>query len=186
MMALTRTILLALSTLALAASLAACGGGSGSSSPPPPPPPVADPPPPDADGDGITDADDNCPEDANEGQEDSDVNGAGDACDPIPTEYGAKGYIEGGTDDGVSYTGQTARQVLQLQMVGYMEALEDDPGVSAETVLSGLNFYVEGNGVDETDHGFTVKGGTTTGEEVIPGPTYSLSLIHISEPTRPY
>ena len=172
MMAMTRTILLALSALALAASLAACGGGSNNSSPPPPPPPVADPPPPDADGDGITDGDDNCPEDANEGQEDSDVNGAGDACDPIPTKYGAKGYIEAGTDDGVSYTGQTARQVLQLQMVGYMEDLADDPGVATETVKNGLRFYVEGEGADDTNHGFTVKGGTATGEEVIPGPTY--------------
>ena len=153
--------------------LVACGGGSsGSSSPPPPPPPVEDPPPPDTDGDGVIDDEDNCPEDANADQIDSDVNGKGDACDPIPTKYGAKGYIEAGTDDGVSYTGQTARQVLQLGMVGYMEALEDDPGVSAETVKSGLNFYIKGEGADDTNHGFTVKGGTATGEEVIPGPTY--------------
>ena len=153
--------------------LVACGGGSsGSSSPPPPPPPVEDPPPPDTDGDGVIDDEDNCPDDANADQIDSDVNGKGDACDPIPTKYGAKGYIEAGTDDGVSYTGQTARQVLQLGMVGYMEALEDDPGVSAETVKSGLNFYIKGEGADDTNHGFTVKGGTATGEEVIPGPTY--------------
>jgi hypothetical protein len=153
--------------------LVACGGGSsGSSSPPPPPPPAEDPPPPDTDGDGVIDDEDNCPEDANADQIDSDVNGKGDACDPIPTKYGAKGYIEAGTDDGVSYTGQTARQVLQLGMVGYMEALEDDPGVSAETVKSGLNFYIKGEGADDTNHGFTVKGGTATGEEVIPGPTY--------------
>ena len=153
--------------------LVACGGGSsGSSSPPPPPPPAEDPPPPDTDGDGVIDDEDNCPEDANADQIDSDVNGKGDACDPIPTKYGAKGYIEAGTDDGVSYTGQTARQVLQLGMVGYMEALEDDPGVSAATVKSGLNFYIKGEGADDTNHGFTVKGGTATGEEVIPGPTY--------------
>lgn len=172
MMAMTRTILLALSALALAASLAACGGGSNNSSPPPPPPPVADPPPPDTDGDGVIDDEDNCPEDANADQIDSDVNGKGDACDPIPTKYGAKGYIEAGTDDGVSYTGQTARQVLQLQLVGYMEDLQDDPGVATETVKDGLNFYVNGEGADDTNHGFTVKGGTATGEEVIPGPTY--------------
>jgi hypothetical protein len=120
----------------------------------------------------VIDDEDNCPEDPNADQIDSDVNGKGDACDPIPTKYGAKGYIEAGTEDGVSYTGQTARQVLQLQMVGYMEDLEDDPGVSAETVKNGLNFYVKGEGADDTNHGFTVKGGTTTGEEVIPGPTY--------------
>ena len=67
--------------------LVACGGGSsGSSSPPPPPPPAEDPPPPDTDGDGVIDDEDNCPEDANADQIDSDVNGKGDACDPIPTK----------------------------------------------------------------------------------------------------
>lgn len=39
-------------------------------------------PPADADGDGIVDADDNCPQAANADQADSDADGAGDACDP--------------------------------------------------------------------------------------------------------
>ncbi len=36
----------------------------------------------DSDGDGIPDADDNCPADANPGQEDHESDGLGDACDP--------------------------------------------------------------------------------------------------------
>ena len=169
--------------------LAACGGGGGSN---PAPPPVAAEPS-DSDGDGVADDDDafpddpnetedtdgdgvgdnsdNCPETENAGQEDSDANGAGDACDAMPLVYSAKGYAGEGTDDGVSYTGQTARQVLQLQLVAYMEDLQESPG-QLQQVSDGLRFYVTGEGADETPHGFTVKGGTATGEEVIPGPTY--------------
>jgi len=40
----------------------------------------------DADGDGVT-GDDNCPSDYNPGQEDYDVDGAGDACDNCPSDY---------------------------------------------------------------------------------------------------
>ncbi|MCA9552240.1 MAG: VCBS repeat-containing protein [Myxococcales bacterium] len=39
----------------------------------------------DRDGDGIPDGDDNCPDDFNPGQEDSDLDGQGDACDPPTT-----------------------------------------------------------------------------------------------------
>jgi hypothetical protein len=177
-------------TMLMITGLAACGGGGDSS--PPPAPPVADEPS-DSDGDGVADDDDdfpddpnedtdtdgdgvgdnsdNCVEDANPGQEDSDANGKGDVCDPMPLVYSAKGYAGEGTEDGVSYTGQTARQVLQLQLVEYMEDLQESPGQFQE-VSDGLRFYVTGEGADETPHGFTVKGGTTTGEEVIPGPTY--------------
>jgi len=44
-------------------------------------------PPPDADGDGIPDDQDNCPDIANPDQTDSDVDGIGDACDRCPTVY---------------------------------------------------------------------------------------------------
>lgn len=50
----------------------------GGSTPPPPPPP----PPADQDGDGVPDSSDNCPTVANPGQQDSDGDGAGNACDP--------------------------------------------------------------------------------------------------------
>jgi hypothetical protein len=40
----------------------------------------------DADGDGIPDVDDNCPEAANAAQLDGDADGAGDPCDPCPTD----------------------------------------------------------------------------------------------------
>jgi Ca2+-binding RTX toxin-like protein len=40
----------------------------------------------DSDGDGLTDGADNCPTTANPDQADSDMNGAGDACDPIDSD----------------------------------------------------------------------------------------------------
>jgi hypothetical protein len=148
--------------------LVACGGGSGSSSPPPPAPPIVeDPPPPDTDEDGVIDDEDNCPEDANADQIDSDANGKGDACDPMPLVYSAKGYAGDGTDDGVSYTGQTARQVLQLKLVDYMESIVESPG-EFDTISAGMRFYMTGEGADETAHNFSTKGG----DPVIPGPTY--------------
>jgi hypothetical protein len=42
--------------------------------------------PPDADGDGVPDADDNCPSVSNPGQEDGDGDGVGDACDEPDTD----------------------------------------------------------------------------------------------------
>jgi len=45
----------------------------------------------DADGDGVPDADDNCPAIANPGQEDADQDGVGDACDPC-TDVDDDGY----------------------------------------------------------------------------------------------
>jgi hypothetical protein len=48
-----------------------CGGPAGGS---------------DRDGDGVADASDNCPDDANPGQEDGDDDGIGDVCDPSPDD----------------------------------------------------------------------------------------------------
>ena len=125
----------------------------------------------DGDGDGVVDASDNCPADANADQADSDANGSGDACDAMPLVYSAAGYVEEGTDDGVSYTGQTARQVLQLRLVAAMEALTERSGETAD-IESELKFFINGDGADTTNHGFTVKNGAVDGSDVIPGPTY--------------
>ena len=46
----------------------------------------SDPAPMDSDGDGVDDADDNCPEEANAGQEDADDDGVGDACEESDSE----------------------------------------------------------------------------------------------------
>ena len=131
-----RKFLTALAALFLLSGLVACSDNDNYT--PPPPPPAADTPPPDADGDGVADDDDAFPEDPNEsvdtdgdgvgdngdncvenenaGQEDSDANGKGDVCDPMPLVYSAEGKLNGGSADGVSYTGQTARLVLQQKL----------------------------------------------------------------------
>ena len=89
----------------------------------------------DSDGDGIGDNADNCPTTENADQADTDANGEGDVCDGMPTTYSAAGMLNGGSDNGVSYTGQTARQVLQLKLVDYMESIEESAGETA-TILS--------------------------------------------------
>ena len=53
--------------------------------------------PPDADGDGVLDAIDNCPNTPNPGQEDLDGDGIGDACDPCPVADDLDG--DGSCDD---------------------------------------------------------------------------------------
>ena len=172
---------------ALVFSLYACGGGGGGggSSTLPAPEPAA---PADTDGDGVSDDDDafpdnadetvdtdsdgvgdngdNCISDSNADQLDSDANGAGDACDAIPTSYTFDSSITVG-ESSVSYTGQTARQLLMLGLVDAMNALTERPGEQAD-VDTELSFYINGDGADTTAHGFDVKGG----EPVIPGPNY--------------
>ena len=173
--------------IALTIGLAACSDDN-DSSPPPPAPPVAEPPADsdgdgvaddedafpedpnedtDTDGDGVGDNSDNCVEDENPGQEDSDTNGAGDVCDPMPETYSAAGNLNGGSDDGVSYSGQTARLVLQQKLTDYMVELVEQEG-EFNAVSQGLRFYVTGDGADFTNHEFATKGG----DPVIPGPTY--------------
>ena len=120
----------------------------------------------DTDGDGVGDNGDNCLDTANADQIDSDANGDGDACDPMPTVYSYSGSITEG-ESSVSYTGQTARHILMLGMVDAMVALTERPGEEA-AIDAELSFFMNGDGADGTPHGFTVKGGET----VIPGPTY--------------
>ena len=74
----------------------------------------------DTDADGVGDNADNCVDTANEDQVDSDANGQGDACDAMPSAYSAIGFFGEEGANGVSYTGQTARQVLQLELVDTM------------------------------------------------------------------
>ena len=115
---LNRKLLVAIAALFMLTGLTACSSDDGYT----PPPPVVDDTPPDTDGDGVADDDDafpddpnesqdsdgdgigdngdNCPENENAGQEDSDANGAGDACDAMPLVYSAEGKLNGGSDDG--------------------------------------------------------------------------------------
>ena len=169
---------------ALIFGLYACGGGGGGSSAPAPAAVVVadtdgdgvdddsdafpndDSETVDADADGVGDNGDNCLSDANADQLDSDANGSGDACDAIPTTYTFSSSITEG-ESSISYTGQTARQLLMLGLVDAMNGLTERPGEQA-AVDAELSFYINGDGADATPHGFDVKGG----EPVIPGPTY--------------
>ena len=146
---LNRNLISAIAVLFMLTGLGAC---SSSDNYTPPPAPAADTTPPDADGDGVADDDDafpddpnesadsdgdgvgdngdNCPETENAGQEDSDANGAGDACDAMPLVYSAEGKLNGGSADGVSYTGQTARLVLQQKLTDFMVDIVEQEGDS--------------------------------------------------------
>ena len=126
-----------LHTLVLAAlvgTLAACGSSGGDSGPPPPPP-VAD-----ADNDGVADSSDNCVDVANAGQGDSVVDGAGDACDPLPTTYA---FTDGAGADTVNYTGQTKRHILISDMVDTINGLQENLN---QDVVAQLNFFFRFDG----------------------------------------
>ena len=122
----------------------------------------------DDDGDGVGNDSDNCPLAANSDQSDVDGDTLGDACDTaITTTYAGFMSAFKTDDDGnavtsISYTGQTARQLLILGLVDTMTSLTEDATVDA---AANMNAWV--NGSDALVHGFDVKGG----EPVIPGPT---------------
>ncbi|MBA2764367.1 MAG: thrombospondin type 3 repeat-containing protein [Thermoleophilaceae bacterium] len=68
-------------------SVVALGTGVTSATAVDAPPPTTTIPPPDADGDGISDAGDNCPDEPNPDQVDKDEDGVGDACDNCPKRF---------------------------------------------------------------------------------------------------
>ena len=121
----------------------------------------------DDDGDGVGNNSDNCPLAANADQSDVDGDTLGDVCDTVITTTYA-GFdsafttdADGNAESSISYTGQTARQLLILGLVDTMTALtEGDADAKA-------NMTAWVNGSDALVHGFDVKGG----EPVIPGPT---------------
>ncbi|MCY4014011.1 MAG: DUF4856 domain-containing protein [Gammaproteobacteria bacterium] len=118
----------------------------------------------DRDGDGVPNHLDAFPDDPTE-TTDADANGIGDNAQPIALTYNYMGAADDGSS--VSYSGQTARQMLISAMKAEIGGLEEAIGME-DTVRATLNFYITGDGVDDTPHGFTVAGG----EPVIPGPTY--------------
>ena len=119
----------------------------------------------DSDGDGVIDSRDAFPNDASE-TEDRDANGVGDNANPIAATYMYDSAFAADASS-VSYSGQTARQMLISAMKAELGDLTEDVGME-DTVRARLNFYMTGDGVDDTPHGFMVAGG----EPVKPGPTY--------------
>ena len=118
----------------------------------------------DSDGDGVIDSRDAFPNDASE-SEDRDANGVGDNAHPIAATYM---YDSAFADDAssVSYSGQTARQLLIVNMKSEIGNLTELVGME-DLLRARVSFYMTGEGVDDTPHGFTVAGG----EPVKPGPT---------------
>ncbi|MDE0691091.1 MAG: DUF4856 domain-containing protein [Gammaproteobacteria bacterium] len=119
----------------------------------------------DSDGDGVIDSRDAFPNDASE-SEDRDANGVGDNAHPIASTYMYDSAFSADASS-VSYSGQTARQMLISAMKAELGGLSEDVGME-DSVKARLNFYITGDGVDDTPHNFTVAGG----EPVKPGPTY--------------
>lgn len=159
-----RKSLTLLTTLLAVLAVGACSSSS-SDDPPPNDDPIAD-----ADGDGVADADDNCVDEPNADQSDADLDGAGDACDPIPTEYAYESQLVSG-ESSVAYPGQTMRQMLIEKLVDEMLGLEDDPGRTTEEVVADLDFFFRFDSATSggLNHEFTLAGG----EPVTPGPTWN-------------
>ena len=106
----------------------------------------------DKDGDTLANEVDNCPLVANVDQMDSDVNGSGDACDPMPTVYAYDNSAFPESDSSVSYTGQTARQVLIADMAHYMQnILVEDTAVPVEDKVAAMSFFIYGTDADVAD-----------------------------------
>ena len=106
----------------------------------------------DMDGDTLANEADNCPLVSNVDQKDSDVNGSGDACDAMPTVYAYDNAAFPESDSSVSYTGQTARQVLIADMAYYMQnVLVEDTAVPAADKVAAMSFFIYGTDADVAD-----------------------------------
>lgn len=107
----------------------------------------------DQDGDTLLNDVDNCPLNNNLDQADADVNGKGDACDAMPTTYAyTNTYFSADASNSVSYTGQTARQILIADMAYFMEKkLTDDAANTVASVTTSLDFFIKGTDANVTD-----------------------------------
>ncbi|GAB3382697.1 DUF4856 domain-containing protein [Spongiibacter taiwanensis] len=95
------------------------------------------------------------------GSSDDDDNGTPTA----PSTYTFESKITAG-ESAVSYTGQTARQILIEDLVAKLVSLSENPGGSASDIEADLSFYVSGD-VDSVNYEYSLDG-----ETLIPGPTY--------------
>lgn len=83
----------------------------------------------------------------------------------LPSSYSFDSQITTG-ESAVSYSGQTARQILIEDLVSAVLGLTEDPGKTATAVENDLSFYVSGN-VDSVAFNYSLSG-----ETVIPGPNF--------------
>ena len=81
--------------------------------------------PPDGDGDGIADAEDNCPDVANSGQEDADSDGEGDACESTGGEiiFEGEGRIAGSNPATVNPSGEEVDGITQAEYLFWCDGL---------------------------------------------------------------
>ncbi len=103
----------------------------------------------DADGDGVADGDDNCPDDANPSQEDSDGDGIGDACDPWDGPFPVPG---GEITGGITIFSDLNPAVAHNELASTGTGLVGDPKpkfLAEEPVTFQSRFSVDGTGLVE-------------------------------------
>jgi hypothetical protein len=103
-------------------------------------------PPGDADGDGVLDDVDNCPEDYNPGQENGDGDAWGDACDNCPTTSTAW-YVPLGDDDCDGFT-TTAEEHAGTDPLDACPDVAGSPGLCPGATCDGHDAWPLDNNVD--------------------------------------